>query len=996
MPAQAGIPRREFDSTGSPHSRGSRESAQREVRSLDTDQSLQSLLPGLPGGSTATKPIEDLSQRRLPMARRFLITAIALLFPMLRGSITPAQSIQKVATIEGISEYRLDNGLRILLLPDPSRPKVTVNLTVLVGSRHEGYGETGMAHLLEHMVFKGTPTHPDIPGAMKERGAQFNGSTWLDRTNYYETLPASDENLEFAIRLEADRMVNSPIRAEDLATEFSVVRNEFESGENSPSRVLMQRMTAVAYEWHNYGKSTIGNRSDIERVPVDNLRAFYRKYYQPDNAILVVAGQFNEQKALDLIAKYFGAIPRPDRKLDATYTEEPPQDGERAVTLRRVGDVGIVGLMYHVPASAHPDSVAVSVLASILGDEPSGRLYKALVETGKATDVSAGTFPTRDPGLIQAQAEVNSKDPQVLESVRDIMIDVLENLARNGVTQEEVDRARQKLLRQRALAAADPNQIAIQLSEWAAQGDWRLYFIARDRLEKVSPEQVNTVAANYLRPSNRTVGLFIPTEQSDRTPIPQTPDIAALVAGYQGRDASSAGEALDVTPASIQARVLYPEPIEGVQVALLPKKTSGEAVHVVVNLRFGDEQTLKGLVQAADFLPGLMMRGTKNLSRQQIQDALDKNFASMGRGGGGGTMGGGGGGSLGLVSFSFQTKRANLPAVLDILRQILREPTLPEAEFETLKRNRLAQLESTKSDPMALGSNRLQRSLSSYDPDDVRYTPTIDEQIERIKATTIDQVRTLYTEYLGAGHGEVAIVGDFDTSEAITALKPLFEGWSAKKPYRRIARPFQVVATPGRQTIDTPDKANAAYFAGISIPMNDTNPDYPALLAGNSILGGGSLSSRIADRLRQKGGLSYSAASILNANPIDERTNLVIFAIYNPVNVAKVVEGVQDELDKLLTEGVKPDELETAKKGYLQQQVVRRTSDSSLASTLANNLFLKRTLAFDDALEASVSALTTHDVNAALRKYIDPAQMAVITAGDFASKPQINNSGQNE
>ena len=237
----------------------------------------------------------------------------------------------------------------MLLFPDPSRPKVTVNLTVLVGSRHEGYGETGMAHLLEHMVFKGTPDPSRHPRRDEGARSPVQRLDLVDRTNYFETLPASDENLEFAIKLEADRMVNSPIKAEDLATEFSVVRNEFEMGENSPERVLSQRMTAVAYEWHNYGKSTIGNRSDIERVPVDNLRAFYKRFYQPDNAMLVVAGKFDEKKALEYITKYFGALPRPDRKLPATYTEEPPQDGERVVTLRRVGDVGLVGLLYHVP-----------------------------------------------------------------------------------------------------------------------------------------------------------------------------------------------------------------------------------------------------------------------------------------------------------------------------------------------------------------------------------------------------------------------------------------------------------------------------------------------------------------------------------------------------------------------------------------------------------------------------------------------------------------------
>src|SRR5438046_3099634 len=258
------------------------------------------------------------------------------------------KSPQKGVTIEGITEYRLDNGPRTLRFPDPSTPTVTVNLTVLVGSRHEGYGETGMAHLLEHMVFKGTPTHPDVPKALKEHGAQFNGTTWTDRTNYFETMPATDANLEFGIQLEADRMVNSFVKREDLISEMTVVRNEFESGENNPEYILSQRMMAAAFEWHNYGKSTIGNRSDIERVPIDRLQAFYKKFYQPDNAMLVVAGKFDPAKAQAYIGKYFGALKKPERKLDTTYTEEPPQDGERNVTLRRVGKVGVVGIIYHI------------------------------------------------------------------------------------------------------------------------------------------------------------------------------------------------------------------------------------------------------------------------------------------------------------------------------------------------------------------------------------------------------------------------------------------------------------------------------------------------------------------------------------------------------------------------------------------------------------------------------------------------------------------------
>ncbi|HXY35221.1 MAG TPA: pitrilysin family protein, partial [Planctomycetaceae bacterium] len=309
---------------------------------------------------------------------------------VLAGGLTArAEAPVKVVSIEGVTEYRLANGARVLLFPEMSRPTVTVNLTVLVGSRHEGYGETGMAHLLEHMVFKGTPNHPNVPKALRDHGASFNGTTNEDRTNYFETMPANDKNLEFGIALESDRLVNSFIKRDDLISEMPVVRNEFERGENSPVAVLDQRIRAAAYEWHNYGKSTIGNRSDIERVPIESLQDFYHKYYQPDNVVLIVAGKFEEPKALALVEQYLGSIPKPNRDLPNTYTEEPAQDGEHTVTLRRVGVVGEVGVCYHVPAAAHKDWAPLNLLDGIIAQAPNGRLYKALVESKLATTVNA-------------------------------------------------------------------------------------------------------------------------------------------------------------------------------------------------------------------------------------------------------------------------------------------------------------------------------------------------------------------------------------------------------------------------------------------------------------------------------------------------------------------------------------------------------------------------------------------------------------------------------
>src|SRR5437762_1097735 len=587
----------------------------------------------------------------------------------LKAADAPAP--KKIAIVEGITEYQLDNGLRVLLFPDPSTSAVTVNLTVLVGSRHEGYGETGMAHLLEHMLFKGCPKYPNVPKALRDHGGRFNGTTWVDRTNYFETMPASDENLAFALDLEADRLVNSFVKREDLVSEMTVVRNEFEAGENNPEGILSQRMTAAAYEWHNYGKSTIGNRSDIERVPIESLQAFYRKYYQPDNVVLIVAGKFEEAKALGLIGKHFGGLKRPERKLVETYTEEPAQDGERTVVLRRVGDVGVVGAMYHVCAGSHEDHPAVEVLSDILDAQPTGRLYKALVESHLANRVSASASAWHDPGVLEIAADVSSGN--ALPPVRDAMIRVLESLATEKITDEEVDRAKRKHLKSIELLLNDSNRVGTALSESIASGDWRLLFLRRDRLAKVTPADVTRVAGRYLKETNRTVGLYIPSTEAQRAEIPSTPNVGELVKGYKGSQNVAQGEAFDPTPENIEKLVQRSELPSGVKVLFLPKKTRGEIVNARLTLHFGNPQSLNGYNSAGALMADLMLRGTKKHTRQQLQDELDKLKARLGTGAGGGfqamLMGGG---APGQVSFAIECPRGNLPAVLRLLGEVLR------------------------------------------------------------------------------------------------------------------------------------------------------------------------------------------------------------------------------------------------------------------------------------------------------------------------------------
>ena len=892
--------------------------------------------------------------------------------PPAENTSTDSSMPQFIHAIEGITELKLDNGVQVLLFPDDSKPVVTVNMTVYVGSRHEGYGEAGMAHLLEHMLFKGTDTNPTIPKALQDRGAQFNGTTWLDRTNYYETLTANSENLEFAIGLEADRLVNSRVRGEDLMTEMSVVRSEFERGENSPQRVLQQRLFSAAYEWHNYGKSTIGNRSDIERVPIDALRRFYKKYYRPDNVTLIVAGKFDPNEAVELIQKYFGILENPKMANDPTYTVEPPQDGERLTVVRRVGDTQLVSVGYHIPAGSDPSFAAVDVLSTILADEPSGRLYKALVEGKKATSIYGGSMALHDPGLMFYIAEV-PKDKSI-EEARDVLIDTLEkSLRSNPVTQAELDRAKQQLLKDRELKAANVTSLSIELSEWAAQGDWRLYFLYRDRVEKVSIEDVQAAADFYLTGQNRTVGLFIPTDTSERLEVPERGNVAKMLDGYKGRDAIAAGEAFDASPDNIEARTNRGELHPKFPYASLPKETRGGAVRLSLSLRFGNEASLENKTPAAEMMAGLMERGTEDYSYQEIRDRLDSllanvSFSSQPQ----------------LLSVSIQTKSDKIVEVLEVVESILRRPIFDPKEFAILKDEAIVSLKSNLSEPQALAPTAVSRAFNKVAKGHIHYVPTIPEEIEMYEALEVSDVSKLYKEQVDGQIGELAIVGQFDEEAVLAAVKKIVNDWKVDTTYKRVDR-LANVSVPGEAlSIETPDKANAIFYASQQYAMSDADPDTVALTIGNYIFGAGALSSRLGDRVRQKEGLSYGVGSGLSAHPVDVRTSLTIYAIMNPGNKEKVATAIAEELDRLLADGVTEEELKQAIAGYLQSRQVARAEDSRLVGLLSSNLFAKRTMKFYKEQDAATEELTVEQVNAALRKYFAPERLVIVTAGDFA------------
>ncbi len=899
-----------------------------------------------------------------------------------------AKGRKKIVTVEGITEYQYDNGLRVLLFPDPSKATVTVNVTYFVGSRHEGLGETGMAHLLEHMVFKGTPTYENIWGVLQDHGARFNGSTWVDRTNYFETLPAGDENLEFALKMEADRMINSFVRQSDLDTEMTVVRNEFEMGENDPMGVLSERMLSTAYLWHNYGKSTIGSKEDIERVPIPNLQAFYKKYYQPDNAMLVVAGKFEPEKCLAWIDKYFGSLPRPQRKLADTYTVEPVQDGERNVVLRRNGDVGAVGAIYHICAGSHTDYAALDALMNVLNNQPSGRLYKALVESGLAARVRGDAYGWAEPGVVELMAEVRADRP--LQPVLDKMTEVVEGCANQPVTDEEVERAKARLLKDIDLALTRSDSIGIQMSEWAAMGDWRLFFIHRDRIKALKTADVQRVAAHYFLPSNRTAGMFIPTKAPTRSIVPEKPDVLAMVKDYKGSEDIAEGEAFEATPENIENRTRRQQLPVGLKLALLPKDTRGEAVRASMRLHLGTEADLKGNVAAFQMVPSMLIRGTSKKTHQQIRDELDRLqarvSANAGGGGGGGRRGGGSVSSdPGMVSITIETKREYFADVLKLVGEILMDPSFPADEFDILKKERLASLEQQLTDPQALAFNSVYRRMAPWDKQDVRYVPTIEENIQRTQDVTLDQVKAVYRKLYGVSNAELAIVGDFDEPAIVKTVETIFGSWKSPSKYERIATPYRSDVTASDDVIVTADKKMAIVGAGINIELRDDDPDYAAVYIGNHVLGG-SAKSRLLNRLRHKGGLSYGAGSMMATDDVDRRGRIIGFGICATENADKATDALLEEMLAWHKEGITDEELTDAKTAYALEMKGQYANDTFVAGELARGLFTGRTFKYYAELEKQVQALDGAAIKKAIGKYFDPGRLVKVKAGDI-TKP---------
>jgi len=654
------------------------------------------------------------------------------------------------------------------------------------------------------------------------------------------------------------------------------------------------------------------------------------------------------------------------------YTIEPVQDGERHVELRRVGDVQVVACGYHIPNGVHADYAAIDVLNEILTNEPSGRLYKALVETKKATSAYGYAQAMHDAGYAYYSADVQKE--KSLDDAKNAMMNVFDSLKFQPVTAEELDRAKTKLLTDVELMFNKSDRVGLTLSEFIANGDWRLVFLYRDNVEKVTAEDVNRVAKLYYKPSNRTSGVFIPDAAPDRAVIPANPDVEALVKDYKGKAVMAAAEAFDPSPANIDSRTTTTTLKGGAKVSLLKKSTRGSSVNVNITLRIGTVGTLQNKATVSSFTAGMLDKGSKNHTRKQISDEFDKLKAKVSIGGSGQS-----------VSVSIETVKDKLIPVMQLVTEILHQPVFPSDEFEKMKQEELTGIEQNKSEPQAIAGNLFNKMLNQYDKNDFRYAMSFDEESASVKALTLDEVKKFYADFYQSENATVGVVGDFDDAAVTAELKNMLEMWRAPNKYEHAVDPYWDIAAKSEK-VNTPDKANAMMMAGYNLELRDDDPDYPALIMGNYIIGGGFLNSRLATRIRQKEGISYGVGSWLQADPLDKSGAFGSYAIYNPDNSDRLIAAYKEELDKVIKDGFTADELKNAISGYLQGQNVNRSQDGYLSGKLSGNLFLNRTMKWNEDLEKKIAALSVEQINAAMRKWLKPEKITIVQAGDFNRK----------
>jgi zinc protease len=916
---------------------------------------------------------------------------------------TVIPAAERVVTVEGITEYRLANGLKILLSPDPSKATVSVEMVYLAGTRHERVGEAGTAKMLQRLFSKGTTKNAALDKELSRRGARVAGTAKQDHTHYAVQFQANDENLEWVLQMEADRMTGTNIVQKDIDAEVAALAREADEADKKRDVPFVQSIRRMEAAWNNFGTTLAGEREAFGKLKAGDIANFYRSYYQPDNAVLMVTGKFDETRTLAWLEKYFGAISKPTRAL--------PKPDTRIAFQAPDNDAGAITAGYKMPPALHPDTDALRYAFFVLvglRDLPvknKGGLYGGssmdsneggvhifgvngtnTTKTSEQTRADLGEIDKRFSDRLQSsEAErkraidqyfADEKARAIRQTQNELMA-LAEEL--QPPTAEEMQRARQHFVSEAARLQDNHEKFGAKIAEYIALGDWRLFFHARDRAEKVTADEVKAAAAKYYRPGNRVAGILRTQDQGAAPDMIAAPAAAEVLKSFIGRDARFAAAQPTGVSAPGLDRVIKRVQIGGLSVSLLAKKTDDQAVAFNIRLRNGDEKSLFGKAALVEITGRALDRGS---TKFQFGSFDERSRLRMR-------------GDFSAGTANFQTTRPYAAAAVKLAGHIMREPVFPDSGAKTVSDRMLEEISAQKNSPSKVAMNVLHRHFNLFPAGDIRNVTTFEEQEEGIKALKASDLRAFHKQFYSAAQGEVAVVGDFDESEVTAALRDAFGDWTGGAPYTRLATPYKDVA-PLSRVVDMPGQESAFFAARLNVNMQDTDADHAALVVANHIFGGAAgFQSRLTSRLRLQDGLAHTVRTELIVNAADRGSAWSAFAFADARDIARIESGFKDEMVRASRTGFTASEVAAAKAAILQQRREQRTRDNilaaggisngALAGQLINNSHLGRTFAWSKQFEDKIAALRVDEVNAAFRKHIVPGKVSVVKAGDFTN-----------
>jgi len=896
-------------------------------------------------------------------------------------------SFEYVCTAGGIDEFKhKKNGMRVLLMEESSAPVATVMVTYHVGSRNEAIGYTGSTHLLEHLMFKGSKDFNKEKGTsiwtvLQNVGATINATTWNDRTNYFELLPK--EHIEQALQIEADRMRHAFIREEDRKSEMTVVRNEFERGENDPHEALDKALWATAYQAHPYHHSTIGWRSDIENVPIARLKEFYDTFYWPNNATLTVIGDFERKTLFAWIDKYFGALPSSSHPIPDMYTTEPPQEGQRRVIVRRAGKVGIVGIAHKSPPALHEDAYSLRVLANILSSGKSSRLYKAIVDKGLATAVSVDNSVFKDNGLFVTYVVMTPGTKH--EDIENIVLQEYEKVKKEGVTAEEVKKTQAEMTSQIAFSRDGTLNVARYLNEAIAVGDWKLYTYIVDKINGVTPNTVQAVANKIIQEDFSTVGYFIPKseesapteQQGSKTATEQKPATStAPVAASPSQ--TKAATSTDHTK-TLAERIQTVEPVKGLKLYLL--KTGLQDVVTIQGSLLGGEQFSDRKNPLIAKMTGRMLdQGTKKHTKFEIAELLSSVGAALSF-------------SVGMyhVRFSAKCLKKDINLVFQLLAEQLQEPLFSAEDFETVKKREIGRLTQQKQSTRERSEIEFLKQL--YPPEHPNFRHELDEEIKFLESMTIQDLQQHHERVFGLGNFSIVAVGDVESENISEALKAYFSGWKNSPldqiPARTAQSPSAFPLKETSSSVFIKDKSSCDVLVGQPVGIDRNHEDYIPLFVAQYVLGG-NFSSRLMSTVRDEEGLTYGIYSYLGGAEFNNDGYFAVWATFAPSLLGTGSQSTKKQLVKWATDGVSRDELKDKITSITGSYKVRLATTGGLADSILANIERGKPLSYLDEYPKLVEKVSAEQVNQLLKKYVQLDKFVTVVAGTFDESNQPN------